>query len=189
MASGALPPAFPAVLHQWRTLLGRRHFFEHARSRWSSTSDRVRNSLIFSVNMWQPRGSEPKTIWQVLAPPEGHSIRQPRQKPRRQAGADPSFAQCHPGADQAYPQRRERDDPAVKELADYGCSTCHAPRAVPVAGNSTAKTTPRTSTSAGRGSGPAGKPALPTASTSSRNNPGGGHVDALQGVLIHESAE
>ena len=65
MASGALPPAFPAVriegeLYWDGGILSNTPteaiFEDHPR----------RNSLIFAVHMWNPMGSEPETIWEVL---------------------------------------------------------------------------------------------------------------------------
>src|SRR6185503_14064170 len=63
MASGALPPAFPAV-----TIDGE-HYWDGGI--YSNTPIEVvlderprRNSLIFSVNLWQPAGSEPTNIQQ-----------------------------------------------------------------------------------------------------------------------------
>ena len=121
MASGALPPAFPAVCIDgdpyWDGGI------------YSNTPIEVvlderprRDSLIFSVNMWQPRGSEPKTIWQVVG----------RQKDIQYASRGKSHVarqeQIHRlrhvirELTKHIPEAR-RDDPAVKELADYGCST------------------------------------------------------------------
>jgi NTE family protein len=65
MASGALPPAFPAVridgeLYWDGGILSNtpteRIFDDHPR----------RNSLIFAVHLWHPTGDEPETIWQIL---------------------------------------------------------------------------------------------------------------------------
>src|ERR671937_1246688 len=65
MASGALPPAFPAVriegeLYWDGGILSNTPteaiFDDHPR----------RNSLIFAVHMWNPVGAEPETIWEVL---------------------------------------------------------------------------------------------------------------------------
>src|SRR5258708_12974733 len=65
MASGALPPGFPAVR------IDGEPYWDG--SIYSNTPVEVvlddnprRDSLIISVNMWQPNGSEPGTIWQVL---------------------------------------------------------------------------------------------------------------------------
>jgi NTE family protein len=65
MASGALPPAFPAVringeLYWDGGILSNTPaeaiFDDHPR----------RNSLVFAVHMWNPKGPEPETIWDVL---------------------------------------------------------------------------------------------------------------------------
>jgi NTE family protein len=65
MASGALPPAFPAVrldgeLYWDGGILSNTPteciFEDHPR----------RNSLIFAVHLWHPTGDEPETIWQIL---------------------------------------------------------------------------------------------------------------------------
>ncbi|HET7594430.1 MAG TPA: patatin-like phospholipase family protein, partial [Stellaceae bacterium] len=65
MASGALPPGFPAVR------IDGEPYWDGGL--YSNTPVEVvlddnprRDSLIISVNMWQPSGSEPGTIWQVL---------------------------------------------------------------------------------------------------------------------------
>ena len=65
MASGALPPAFPAVridgeLYWDGGILSNTPveavFDDHPR----------RNSLVFAIHIWNPRGSAPETIWQVM---------------------------------------------------------------------------------------------------------------------------
>ena len=65
IASGALPPAFPAVridgdLYWDGGILSNTPvetvFDDYPR----------RNSLVFVVHLWNPHGSEPETIWQVL---------------------------------------------------------------------------------------------------------------------------
>jgi len=66
LASGALPPAFPAVrvggdLYWDGGILSNTPveavFDDHPR----------RNSLVFSVQLWHPRGAEPSSIWQVMS--------------------------------------------------------------------------------------------------------------------------
>ena len=61
MASGALPPAFPAV----RIDGGRRDPLQHAHRGRLRRRPR-RDSLIFAVHTWNPIGPEPETIWEVL---------------------------------------------------------------------------------------------------------------------------
>jgi NTE family protein len=121
MASGALPPAFPAI-----RIEGEPYWDGGI---YSNTPVEVvfddqprRDSLIFSVNMWQPNGFEPNSIWQVLG----------RQKDIQYASRGKSHvarqAQIHrlrhvirelakrlPAEQQA--------DPEVRELTAYGCRT------------------------------------------------------------------
>jgi NTE family protein len=65
MASGALPPAFPAVQVE-----GEEYWDGGV---YSNTPMEIvfddnprRNSVIFDVNVWQPTGPEPESIWQVM---------------------------------------------------------------------------------------------------------------------------
>jgi NTE family protein len=121
MASGALPPAFPAVcidgVPYWDGGI------------YSNTPIEVvldehprRNSLIFAVNVWQPSGPEPRSIWQVMSRQKdlqyasrgrSHVARQEQLHRLRHVVRE--LAKRIPEAD--------RDDPMVKELASYGCST------------------------------------------------------------------
>jgi len=121
MASGALPPAFPAVR------IGDDAYWDGGI--YSNTPIEAvlddnprRDSLIFSVNMWQPHGSEPKSIWQVLS----------RQKDIQYA----SRGKSHVARQEQIHRLRhivsqlgqrlsdeERADPAVRELLSYGCQT------------------------------------------------------------------
>ncbi|RUW38022.1 MULTISPECIES: patatin-like phospholipase family protein [unclassified Mesorhizobium] len=119
MASGALPPAFPAVC-----INGEPYWDGGV---YSNTPIEVvldarprRDALIFAVNMWQPRGSEPKSIWQVMG----------RQKDLQYASRGRSHVarqeQLHRlrhvvrEMGKLVPEER-RDDPMFKELASYGC--------------------------------------------------------------------
>ena len=65
MASGALPPAFPAVR------IGEELYWDGGIL--SNTPVEVvfddnprRNSLVFAVHLWNPHGPEPETIWEVM---------------------------------------------------------------------------------------------------------------------------
>ena len=121
MASGALPPAFPAV-----TIDGE-SFWDGGI--YSNTPIEVvlddvprRNSLIFSVNVWQPTAAHPTTIQQVMARHKdiqfasrgkSHVARQAqihrlRHVVRELANRLP--AELHA-------------DPVVQDLAEYGCGT------------------------------------------------------------------
>lgn len=121
MASGALPPAFPAV-----TIDGESYWDGGI---YSNTPIEVvlddvprRDSLIFSVNVWQPAGEHPTTIQQVMA----------RQKDIQFA----SRGKSHVGRQAQLHRLRHvvrelvnhmppelRADPVVQELAGYGCGT------------------------------------------------------------------
>ncbi len=121
MASGALPPAFPAVR------IGGSSYWDggiYSNTPIEAVLDDKprRDSLIFSANMWHPHGPEPETICQVLA----------RHKDIQYA----SRAKSHIKRQQQIHRMRHiiRDlsryipearcgDPEVKKLLDYGCAT------------------------------------------------------------------
>lgn len=65
LASGALPPAFPAVK------IGEDHYWDGgilSNTPVEAVFDDAprKNSLIFAVHIWNPRGDAPDTIWQVM---------------------------------------------------------------------------------------------------------------------------
>jgi NTE family protein len=121
MASGALPPAFPAVRVEGEP------FWDGGI--YSNTPIEVvlddmprRDALIFAVNVWQPEGSEPVTIWQVLG----------RHKDIQYA----SRAKSHVARQQQLHRLRhiiselaarlpetERSEASVREMTSYGCKT------------------------------------------------------------------
>jgi NTE family protein len=121
MASGALPPAFPAVE------IDGEHYWDGGI--YSNTPIEVvfddnprRDSLIFSVNLWQPDGTAPETIWQVMGRQKdiqyssrglSHVARQ--QQIHRLRHVIRELAKRLP-ADLAK-------DPMVAELKSYGCGT------------------------------------------------------------------
>lgn len=119
MASGALPPAFPAV-----RIDGEPYWDGGVYSNTpieAVLDDRPRrDSLIFGVNVWQPAGPEPESIWQVMG----------RQKDIQYASrADSHIArqkQIHrlrhvirELEKNLTPERREQ----CKDLASWGCGT------------------------------------------------------------------
>jgi NTE family protein len=65
LASGALPPAFPAVRIDGE-LYWDGGILSNTPTEAIFEDDPRRDSLIFAVHMWNPTGSEPETIWQVL---------------------------------------------------------------------------------------------------------------------------
>jgi len=132
MASGALPPAFPAV-----RIDGDPYWDGGV---YSNTPMEVvlddkprRDALIFAANVWHPTGPEPETIWQVLgrhkdiqyaSRARSHVLRQ--QQIHRLRHIIRELAQHIP--------ERERSGEAVNKLLAYGCATVmhvvplHAPR-------------------------------------------------------------
>jgi len=121
MASGALPPAFPAV-----EIDGEPYWDGGI---YSNTPIEVvfddrprRDSLIFSVNMWQPSGPAPTTIWQVLGRQKdiqyssrglSHVARQ--QQLHRLRHVIRELAKRLP--------KEQVEHPDVRELTSYGCGT------------------------------------------------------------------
>jgi NTE family protein len=65
MASGALPPAFPAVRIDGE-LYWDGGILSNTPTEAVFEDNPRRNSLIFAVHMWNPLGSEPQSIWEVL---------------------------------------------------------------------------------------------------------------------------
>jgi NTE family protein len=122
MASGALPPAFPAVridgeLYWDGGILSNtpteRIFDDHPR----------RNSLIFAVHLWNPTGDEPETIWEILHRHKdiqyssriaSHIVRQREAHKLRHVITNLL----------EYVPEQEKQDPLLKELAQYRCDTC-----------------------------------------------------------------
>ncbi len=65
MASGALPPAFPAIRIDGE-LYWDGGILSNTPTEALFDDNPRRNSLIFAVHMWNPSGPEPNTIWEVL---------------------------------------------------------------------------------------------------------------------------
>ena len=65
MASGVLPPAFPAVRIEGE-LYWDGGILSNTPTEVIFEDNPRRNSLIFAVHMWNPMGPEPETIWEVL---------------------------------------------------------------------------------------------------------------------------
>jgi NTE family protein len=121
LASGALPPAFPAIRIEgdpyWDGGIYSNTPIE------AVLDDRPRrDSLIFTVHMWNPEGTEPESLWQVMG----------RQKDIQYA----SRARSHIARQKQIHHLRhiirelakhvpeaERNSAAVKDLAAWGCGT------------------------------------------------------------------
>jgi NTE family protein len=121
MASGALPPAFPAIR------VGGEAYWDggiYSNSPIEAVMDDVprRNSLIFSANVWRPQGPEPQSVWQVMG----------RQKDIQYASRDKSHVRRQQQIHRMrhvirelgkYLPTAKRDDAEVRELLDFGCAT------------------------------------------------------------------
>lgn len=121
MASGALPPAFPAVR------VGGEPFWDGGV--YSNTpleavfDDRPRrDSLVFNVNMWHARGPEPASIWDALgrqkdiqyaSRADSHLFRQKQLHRLRHIVNE--LGKRLPAA--------QRNLPEVREMLGYGCTT------------------------------------------------------------------
>ncbi len=121
MASGALPPAFPAVA------IDGEYYWDGGI--YSNTPIEVvlddvprRSSLIFSVNVWQPTGTHPVSIQQVMARHKdiqfasrgkSHVVRQAQLHRLRHVVRE--LARRIPAEQQS--------DPVIEDLAEYGCGT------------------------------------------------------------------
>jgi NTE family protein len=121
LASGALPPAFPAVRIDgdpyWDGGIYSNTPIE------AVLDDRPRrDSIIFTVHMWNPMGPEPRSLWEVFG----------RQKDIQYA----SRADSHIARQQQIHHLRhvireltkqipeaKRDSAAVRELSSWGCGT------------------------------------------------------------------
>jgi NTE family protein len=121
MASGALPPAFPAVRIDGDPYWDGGIYSNTPIEAVLEDKPR-RDALIFAVHMWQPTGPEPESIWQVMS----------RQKDIQYA----SRSDSHIARQQQIHHLRhiirqlsrkvpsaERDTPEFRELASWGCGT------------------------------------------------------------------
>jgi NTE family protein len=121
MASGALPPAFPAVRIEGE-LYWDGGILSNTPTEAVFDDNPRRNSLIFSVHLWNPTGAEPTTMAEVLNRQKDvqYSSRIASQIVRQQQihrlrHVINQLALRLPDG--------ERNSPALRELASYGCQT------------------------------------------------------------------
>src|SRR6266705_1761897 len=121
LASGALPPAFPAVRIEgepyWDGGIYSNTPIE------AVLDDKPRkDSVIFAVQMWNPEGPDPATLWEVMGRQKdiqfasrarSHIARQKQIHHLRHIIRELS---------KKFPEK-VRESPEVKELASWGCST------------------------------------------------------------------
>jgi NTE family protein len=121
MASGALPPAFPAVRIDGELYWDGGILSNTPTERIFDDSTR-RNSLIFAVHLWHPTGEEPETIWQILNRQKdiqyssriaSHIVRQRETHKLRHVISN--LLEFVPD--------EEKNDPLYQELAGYRCDT------------------------------------------------------------------
>jgi NTE family protein len=121
MASGALPPAFPAVRVNGE-LYWDGGILSNTPTEVVLDDDPRRDSLIFTVHLWNPVGAEPSTMAEVLNRHKDvqYSSRIASQITRHQQShrlrhVINELAARLPGI--------ERERPEVRELMSYGCQT------------------------------------------------------------------
>jgi NTE family protein len=121
MASGALPPAFPAVRIDGE-LYWDGGILSNTPVEAVFDDDPRRNSLVFAVHIWNPHGSEPETIWQVMNRQKdiqyssraiSHVARQKQLHRLRHVVSE--LVKRMPES--------ERQSNVIRDLAEYGCLT------------------------------------------------------------------
>jgi NTE family protein len=121
MASGALPPAFPAVRIDGE-LYWDGGILSNTPTEAIFDDNPRRNSLIFAVHVWHPMGAEPETIWEVI------HRQKDIQYSSRVASHIAKQRQVHKLRHVVselvkFIPEGERNHPVVKDLAEYGCRT------------------------------------------------------------------
>jgi NTE family protein len=121
LASGALPPAFPAVRID-DELYWDGGILSNTPTEAVFDDNPRRNSLIFTVHMWNPSGREPTTMAEVLHRQKDvqYSSRIVSQIARQQQAHRLRHVINQLAA--RLPEA-ERNSEAVRELTNYGCST------------------------------------------------------------------
>jgi NTE family protein len=121
MASGALPPAFPAVRID-DELYWDGGILSNTPVEAVFDDNPRQNSVVFAVHIWNPHGPEPRTMWEVMNRQKdiqyssravSHITRQKQMHRLRHVVAE--LTRRLPEAD--------RKTKAVRELAAYGCLT------------------------------------------------------------------
>jgi len=121
MASGALPPAFPAVRIDGELYWDGGILSNTPAERIFEDNPR-RNGIIFAVHLWNPTGPEPVTIWETLHRHKdiqyssriaNHIVRQRESHRLRHVITELL----------KYVPEEVRQDPMVRELAGYSCRT------------------------------------------------------------------
>lgn len=121
MASGALPPAFPAVRIDGE-LYWDGGILSNTPTEAVFDDNPRKDSLIFSVHLWNPSGSEPTTMAEVF---NRHKDVQYSSRIASQIVRQQQAHRLRHVINQlaARLPESERSDPAVMELMSYGCPT------------------------------------------------------------------
>jgi NTE family protein len=121
MASGALPPAFPAVRIDGE-LYWDGGILSNTPTEAIFEDVPRRNSLIFAVHMWNPMGPEPETIWEVL---HRHKDIQYSSRVASHIARQRQVHRLRHVVSELVKRMPEeqRQDPVVQDLAEYGCRT------------------------------------------------------------------
>ncbi|MGB3021287.1 MAG: patatin-like phospholipase family protein [Methyloceanibacter sp.] len=121
LASGALPPAFPAVRIDGELYWDGGILSNTPAERIFEDKPR-RDAIIFAVHLWNPTGSEPETIWEILHRHKdiqyssriaSHIVRQRESHRLRHVITELL----------KFVPEEAKKDPLVKELAGYSCRT------------------------------------------------------------------
>ncbi|TQF32409.1 patatin-like phospholipase family protein [Bradyrhizobium sp. UNPA324] len=121
MASGALPPAFPAVRIDGE-LYWDGGILSNTPTEAVFDDNPRKDSLIFAVHLWNPIGAEPTTMAEVL---NRHKDVQYSSRIASQIARQQQAHRLRHVINQlaARLSESERRDPAVRELVSYGCPT------------------------------------------------------------------
>jgi NTE family protein len=121
LASGALPPAFPAVRIDGE-LYWDGGILSNTPTETIFDDNPRRSSLIFAVHMWNPNGPEPTSIWEVL---DRHKEIQYSSRIASHIARQQQSHRLRHIINQLVKKLPEdiRKTAEVKELAGYGCPT------------------------------------------------------------------
>ena len=188
MASGALPPAFPAV-----RIDGELYWDGGILSNTPVEvvfDDKPRRD---AAGLRRPHVAPARArAGDDLAgdePPEGHPVRQPRGQPHRAPEADPPAAARDRASWRRACREEMRDDPRSRELASYGCLHPHARGAPAGARACDDEDHTKDIDFSADGIGARWQAGYDYVRRVIAREPWQCEVDALSGVLIHEMSE
>ena len=122
MASGALPPAFPAVRIDGE-LYWDGGILSNTPVEVVFDDNPRRDSLVFAVHIWNPHGPEPETIWEVMNRQKDVQYSSRAVVPHQAPAAAPPHAPHHRRAEQDGPRREAQRQSHLPILTSYGCLT------------------------------------------------------------------